>query len=217
MIQPDTKQIRVILVDDHPIVRNGIKGLLQNASDINVIGEADNGEKALKLIDEIQADVLLLDMELPDIPGPQIAMQVAKNHPEMKILSLSAHDDSIYVRQLLELGAAGYLMKEEAPEVILDAVRGVAHGQQGWISRGIAAQISGWMQSDVMEGTSLTRREQETLDLLVEGKTNQAIAAELRISEKTVEKHIKAIFEKLNVSSRVEAAVTAVKRGMVEK
>ncbi len=151
MIQPDTKQIRVILVDDHPIVRNGIKSLLQNASDINVIGEADNGEKALKLIDEIQADVLLLDMELPDIPGPQIAMQVAKNHPEIKILSLSAHDDSIYVRQLLELGAAGYLMKEEAPEVILDAVRGVAHGQQGWISRGIAAQISGWMQSDVME------------------------------------------------------------------
>ncbi len=217
MISSETKQIRVILVDDHPIVRNGIKSLLQSASDINVIGEADNGEKALKLIDEMQADVLLLDMELPDIPGTQVAMQVAKFHPETKILSLSAHDDSVYVRQLLELGAAGYLMKEEAPEVILDAVRGVAHGQQGWISRGIAAQISGWMQSDVMEGTSLTRREQETLNLLVEGKTNQAIAAELRISEKTVEKHIKAIFEKLNVSSRVEAAVIAIKRGIVEK
>jgi len=217
MIDTVMKPIRVILVDDHPIVRNGIKGLLESASDIHIIGEAENGATALKLIEGTPADVLLLDMELPDIPGPQVAMQVAKNHPELKILSLSAHDDSVYVRQLLELGAAGYLMKEEAPEVILDAVRGVAHGQQGWISRGIAAQISGWMQSDVIEGSSLTRREQETLDLVVEGKTNQAIAAQLRISEKTVEKHIKAIFEKLNVSSRVEAAVLAVKRGMVEK
>lgn len=213
----ESKPIRVLLVDDHPIVRNGIKGLLANARDIRVIGEAETGEKALKLIQETPADVLLLDMELPDIPGTQVAMQVAKYHPELKILSLSAHDDSVYVRQLLELGAAGYLMKEEAPEVILDAIRGVAHGQQGWISRGIAAQISGWMQSDIIEGTSLTRREQETLDLLVEGKTNQAIAAELKISEKTVEKHIKAIFEKMNVGSRVEAAVMAVKRGFVEK
>jgi two-component system, NarL family, response regulator len=217
MINTDTKTIRVILVDDHPIVRDGIKGLLRNASDIHIVGEADNGEAALRLIEKEKADVLLLDMELPDMPGTEVALQVAKNYPGLKILSLSAHDDSVYVRQLLELGAAGYLMKEEAPEVILDAVRGVAHGQQGWISRGIAAQISGWMQSDVMEGSSLTPREHETLGLLVEGKTNQAIAAELRISEKTVEKHIKAIFEKLNVSSRVEAAVVAIKRGIVKK
>lgn len=217
MINTSVKPIRVILVDDHPIVRNGIRGLLENASDINIIGEADTGEAALRLIEEAGADVLLLDMELPDIPGTQVALKVAQNHPELKILSLSAHDDSVYVRQLLELGAAGYLMKEEAPEVILEAVRGVAQGQQGWISRGIAAQISGWMQGDAMEGSSLTRREQETLGLLVEGKTNQAIAAELKISEKTVEKHIKAIFEKLKVSSRVEAAVVAIKRGIVKK
>jgi DNA-binding NarL/FixJ family response regulator len=217
MMTGDARPIRVILVDDHPIVRNGIRSLLEKSSDINVIGEAMNGETALKLIEDFPADVLLLDMELPDMPGPQVAMQVAKNHPELKILSLSAHDDSVYVRQLLELGAAGYLMKEEAPEVILDAVRGVAQGQQGWISRGIAAQISGWMQSDVMDGTNLTRREQETLGLLVEGRTNQAIAAQLKISEKTVEKHIKAIFEKLNVSSRVEAAVMAIRRGLVKK
>lgn len=217
MINSGLRPIRVILVDDHPIVRNGIKGLLEKSSDIHIIGEAENGEAALKLIDSTQADVLLLDMELPDIPGPQVAMQAAKSHPELKILSLSAHDDSIYVRQLLELGAAGYLMKEEAPEVILDAVRGVAQGQQGWISRGIAAQISGWMQSDVMDGSNLTRREQETLALVVDGRTNQAIAAELKISEKTVEKHIKAIFEKLNVGSRVEAAVKAIKHGIVKK
>ena len=208
--------IRVILVDDHPIVRSGIRGLLEKASDIKVVGEAENGETALQLVEEAAADVLLLDMELPDIPGPQVAAQIKQNHPALKILSLSAHDDSVYVRQLLEQGAAGYLLKEEAPEAILDAVRGVAQGQQGWISRGIAAQIASWMQVDTAGDPHLTRREQETLGLLVEGKTNQAIAANLHISEKTVEKHIKAIFEKLKVSSRVEAAVIAVKHGIVK-
>jgi DNA-binding NarL/FixJ family response regulator len=212
----NTGPIRVILVDDHPIVRSGIRGLLEKANDIKVVGEAENGEAALQLVEEAAADVLLLDMELPDIPGPQVAAQIKQNHPALKILSLSAHDDSVYVRQLLEQGAAGYLMKEEAPEVILDAIRGVAQGQQGWISRGIAAQISTWMQVDMADDTRLTRREQETLDLLVEGKTNQAIAADLHISEKTVEKHIKSIFEKLKVTSRVEAAVIAIKRGIVK-
>jgi len=208
--------IRVILVDDHPVVRNGIRSLLEKAGDIEVVGEADNGEEALRVVEHAVADVLLLDMELPDIPGTQVARQVIQTHPDLKILSLSAHDDSMYVRQVLELGAAGYLMKEEAPEVILDAVRGVAHGQQGWISRGIAAQIANWLQVGGQEGLNLTRREQETLDLLVQGKTNQAIAGGLKISEKTVEKHIKAIFNKLNVNSRVEAAVVAVKQGIVK-
>jgi len=207
--------IRVILVDDHPVVRNGIRELLKSANDIEIVGEADNGEMALRVVEEAAADVLLLDMELPDIPGTQVALHVKKSHPGLKILSLSAHDDSIYVRQVLELGASGYLMKEEAPEVILEAVRGVAQGQQGWISRGIAAQMTGWMQAGGVEGSSLTRREQETLCLLVQGKTNQAIAVDLKISEKTVEKHIKAIYDKLNVNSRVEAAVVAIKQGMV--
>ena len=209
--------IRVILVDDHPVVRSGIRSLLEKASDIEIAGEANLGEQALRLIEETPADILLLDMELPDIPGTQVAQSVKQNHPELKILSLSAHDDSTYVRQVLELGAAGYLMKDEAPEVILDAVRGVAQGQQGWISRSIAAQMAGWIQSGQPEGIKLTPREQETLRLLVEGKTNQAIGNELQISEKTVEKYIKAIFEKLNVSSRVEAAVVAVRIGLVER
>ena len=208
--------IRVLLVDDHPVVRSGIRGFLENARDIKIAGEADTGEQALRLIEETPADVLLLDMELPDIPGTQVAMQVKQSHPELKILSLSAHDDSTYVREVLEMGAAGYLMKEEAPDVILEAVRGVANGQRGWISHGVAAQMANWIQSGHMEGKKLTSREQETLRLVVQGKTNQAIALELKISEKTVEKHIKAIFGKMNVSSRVEAAVAAVREGMVK-
>lgn len=207
--------IRVFLVDDHPVVRSGIRSLLEKDASIEVVGEAATGEEALRLVEEAQPDVLLLDMELPDTQGARVAEQIQQFHPRVKILVLSAHDDSVYVRELLELGAAGYLMKEEAPEVIVKAVRGVAHGEQGWVSRRIAAQIASWMQSGGPGDIKLTPREHEVLRLVVQGKTNQAIAADLHISEKTVEKFMQSIFIKLNVTSRVEAAVYAVREGLI--
>jgi len=209
------RPIRVILTDDHPVVRSGIHSLLENIVDIEMVGEAANGEETLRLVEETKPDVLLLDMELPDIGGAQVAQQIHQLHPEVKTLVLSAHEDWVYVRELLKMGAAGYLSKEEAPEFIIDAIRGVAHGEQGWVSRRIAAQITSWIQNDKLDETKLTPREQEVLRLIVAGKTNQAIAVELSISEKTVEKFISLIFTKLNVSSRVEAAVFAVREGLV--
>ena len=207
--------IRVLLVDDHPVVRSGIHDLLNKSPDIDVVGEAANGEQGLQMVEEMHPDVLLLDMELPDIQGTRVAQQVQQLYPRVKILALSAHDDSIYVRELLELGAAGYLMKEEAPEAIVEAVRGVAMGEQGWVSRRIAAQMASWVQAGEPGKMKLTLKELEVLRLVVQGKTNQAIAVDLHISEKTVEKYIKAIFDKLNVASRVEAAVFAVREGLV--
>ena len=167
------------------------------------------------MVEETSPDVLLLDMELPDMQGTQVAQQVQQSYPKVKILVLSAHDDSVYVRELLGLGAAGYLMKEEAPEAILDAVRGVAHGEQGWVSRRIAAQMASWAHIGDPDKTTLTAREMEVLRQVVQGKTNQAIAVALKISEKTVEKYIRTIFTKLDVASRVEAAVYAVREGLV--
>jgi DNA-binding NarL/FixJ family response regulator len=208
------KKIQVLLVDDHPVLRSGIRSLLEAARDIQVIGEAGTGEEALRLIEAQPPDVLLLDMALPDLSGPQVAREVKRLHPQVKILSLSAYEDPSFVRELLKLGAAGYLLKEEAPEVIVKAVHGVAAGQQGWVSRSIAAQIASWAAPGEAEKAFLTPREQETLRLVVQGRTNQAIAVELSISEKTVEKYIRSIFTKLNVSSRVEAAVTAVREGL---
>src|SRR3990172_8134390 len=207
--------IRVLLVDDHPVVRSGIHGLLEKAMDIEIVGEASSGEEALHLVEETHPDVLLLDMELPDIQGTQVARQIQQLHPKVKIMALSAHDDSVYVRELLELGAAGYLMKEDAPEKIIEAVRGVAQGEEGWVSRRIASQIAAWVQSGAAGKMDLTLREREVLRLVVQGKTNQAIATQLSISEKTVEKYIRAIFDKLNVTSRVEAAVQAVREELV--
>ena len=207
--------IRVHIEDDHPIVLSGMRGLLEKYMDIEIAGEAANGKDALRLAEEAHPEVVLLDMELPDIPGVQVAQQLRLLHPDIKILALSAHDDATYVRSLLELGAAGYVMKEEAPDVIVEAVRSVANGQLRWVSHRITGQIVSWMQAGKSDPQKLTPREMEVLRLVVDGKTNQAIASELKISQKTVEKYMGIIFSKLNVTSRVEAAVYAIREGLV--
>jgi DNA-binding NarL/FixJ family response regulator len=209
-------QISVLLVDDHPIVRSGIRNILSVAHDIDIIGEASSGTEALQLIDRLHPDVVLLDMELPDINGNDVASQVQEGGSTSRILALSAHDDEKYIQGLLASGASGYLMKEEVPEVILEAVRGVAKGEQGWLSRRVAAKMSTILrEGEHEEKTSLTPREMEALQGVVAGKTNQEIGLDLGISEKTVEKHLDSLFEKLNVKSRVEAAVMAVRKGLV--
>ncbi len=206
--------IRVVLADDHPVVRAGIRNLLEKVVDIEVVGEASTGQEALRLVNDVTPDVLLLDMELPDIKGTEVAQKLQSSKSPVKILALSAYDDGVYIRELLELGAAGYLIKEEAPETIVEAVRGVAYGEQGWVSRRIAAQMVSWVRGDEREGLKLTAREMEVLKHVVGGKTNQNIAAALGISEKTIEKYMEAIFAKLGVASRVEAAVYAVREGL---
>lgn len=206
---------RVLLVDDHPVVRAGIRNLLEKAMDITVVGEASNGEEALRLVEKLNPDVLLLDMEMPGINGNEVAQKLQKSGSQVKILALSAHDDKQYIQELLSNGASGYLVKEEVPEAIIEAVLGVARGEQGWVSRRVAAQMSSWMRNETKEHMGLTGREVEVLHAVVEGKTNQEIGLALGISEKTVEKHLEGVFSKLGVASRVEAAVHAVREGWV--
>lgn len=203
----------VVLVDDHPIVRAGIRNLLEKAADIIVIGEASTGPDALKIVTELNPDVLLLDMELPGISGSEVASQLQKSGIRTKILALSAHDDRQYIQELLANGASGYLIKEEVPETIVEAVRGVSRGEKGWVSRRVAAQMSTWMGEEDHPRNGLTAREIQVLQCVVAGKTNQEIGLTLGISEKTVEKHLEGVFGKLSVASRVEAAVRAVREG----
>lgn len=207
--------IRVVLADDHPVVRNGIHNLLSHSTDIKVVGEACNGEEALQMCAELTPDILLLDMEMPGIKGVEVAQRLHNSGSPVKILGLSAYDDRQYILQLLETGASGYLTKEEAPETILDAIRGVSMGEQGWVSRRVAARMSVWMRTDETSLGRLSKRELDVLRQVVGGKTNQAIGLALGISEKTVEKYLEAIFNKLGVTSRVEAAVHAVREGLV--
>lgn len=206
--------IRVVIADDHPIVRSGIRDLLQRAIDIQVVGEASTGKEALTLVDETAPDILLLDMELPDMKGVEVARQLQQRGSSIKILVLSAHDEPLYIHELIEAGAVGYLVKEEAPQVIVEAVRGIARGEKGWVSRSVAAQMVSWMRGEEEEPIKFTPREMDVLRLVTEGKTNQNMAALLGISEKTVEKYLYAIFQKLGVSSRTEVAVYAVREGI---
>lgn len=206
--------VRVVLADDHPVTREGIRNLLDKAIDIEVVGEANGGTEALRLAQELAPDVLLLDMEMPDLKGVEVARQLQAAGSPVRILALSAHADNEYIRGLLATGAAGYLIKEEVPDTIVEAVRGVARGEQGWVSRQVAAKLSAFTQIDSEPG-GLTNRETQVLRLVVEGMTNQEIGLALDISEKTVEKHLDGVFTKLGVSSRVEAAVRAVREGLV--
>ncbi|HEX2981184.1 MAG TPA: response regulator transcription factor [Anaerolineaceae bacterium] len=207
--------IRVILADDHPIVRTGIRNLLSKTEDIVIIGETGTGADAIRLVNELNPDVLLLDMEMPGLEGVDVARRLHSSKSSVRILALSAYDDRQYIQELLEQGASGYLTKDEAPDTIVDAVRGVARGEQGWLSRKIAAKMSIWIRDDDQDPRKLTMREIEVLRLLTEGKTNQGIGAALGISEKTVEKYLDSMFKKLGVNSRVDAAVRAVREGII--
>ncbi len=205
--------IRVVIADDHPVMRDGIRNLLDKAIDIQVVGEAGDGVEALRLVEELAPDVLLLDMELPGLKGVEVAQRLQASAAAVRILALSAYNDQEYIRGLLASGAAGYLLKEEIPATIVEAIRGVARGERGWVSRQVVAQMASWTQKE--ESTALTGREMDVLRLVVEGKTNQEIALALGISDKTVEKHLEGVFAKLGVASRVEAAVHAVREGLV--
>jgi len=141
------RTIRVILVDDHPAIRKGVRRILESAPDMKVVGEAGNGADGLRLVEELHPDVLLLDMELPGMKGLDVARRLRADDSPVPILALSAHDDRQYIEGMLANGAAGYLVKEEAGEFLIEAVRGVARGWQGWISPRVASKISSWRQS----------------------------------------------------------------------
>lgn len=207
-------KISVVLADDHPVVRAGIRALLERAPDIVILAEAENGAEVLSLIEYHAPDVLVLDIEMPELSGVDVARQIKELKLPIRILALSAYTDDHYVDKILLSGAAGYLTKEEAPRMIIDAVRGVAKGEEGWMSRRAIAQMS-MLTRRSEEKELLTPREKEVLHHIVDGKTNQEIAFTLRISESTVEKHVGALLTKLNVASRVEAAVQAVRNDLV--
>jgi DNA-binding NarL/FixJ family response regulator len=138
------KTTRVVLADDHPMVRTAIRKLLEKAGDIEVIGEADDGAEALRLVEDLDPDVLLLDMEMPGLNGVQVARQLQSVGSPVSILALSAYDDQQYILGMLASGAAGYLTKEEALHILVEAVRGVARGERGWVSRWVAAKLAAW-------------------------------------------------------------------------
>lgn len=193
--------IAVLVVDDHPLVREGTRRLLEGQRDITVVGEAESGEGALELAAKLGPDVVLLDIHLGGLNGFDVARKLSDEHPNVKILMLTAFDDREYVHAALAAGASGYLLKTTRGEELAEAIRGVLKGRE-IIDPVLEREISG--QDAKVDALALTDREMEVVALLAEGLPNKAIASRLGISRRTVEGHISRVFAKVGATSRTE-------------
>jgi NarL family two-component system response regulator LiaR len=206
--------IRVLLADDHAVVRAGIRLFLEHADDIVVIGEADDGEAAKDFIQKDQPDVAVLDIQMPKSSGIDVTRWIRTHFRQVGVLILTAFDDDPYVLAVLQAGANGYVLKTASPLDIIQAVRDVNAGKSALdpeITQKVMAQILGHRETLPVE--PLTDRELEVLTLVGRGFTNKAIGVQLGISDRTVQGHLARIFTKLNASSRTEAVMRAVSLG----
>lgn len=199
--------LRVVIVDDHPLLREGTRTLLARQAGIAVVGATGEGAEALRLVAELQPDVLLLDVQLPDLSGVEVARRVRAAHPAVAILILSNYEEAGYVRALLRLGVRGYLGKTMSGDQIVAAVRAVAQRQTTVLSEAARAALG-------EGGVDLTVRELQVLQLLAAGRRNGEIARELSISENTVEFHVRHVLQKLGARSRMDAVRKARHQGL---
>jgi DNA-binding NarL/FixJ family response regulator len=208
------EKIRVILADDHAVVRAGIRQFLEHSGDIQVVAEAQNGLEAQAKIAEWLPDVAVLDIQMPKASGIEVTRWVRSQHLEVGVLVLTAYDDDPYVMAVLQAGANGYVLKTAAPAEIIQAVRDVHEGKSALdpaIMQKLMSQIAHTNDQPIVE--ELTDRETEVLTLTGRGYTNKAIAAQLGISDRTVQGHLARIFNKLGAASRTEAVMRAVSLG----
>ena len=213
------ERIRVVLADDHVLVREGIRQFLEETDDIEVIGEAGNGAEVLQLVEETSPDVAVLDIQMPEVTGIEATRRIKQHFPDVQVLILTAHDDDPYIRALLRAGADGYVLKTATSEELVKAVRDVHHGLTA-LSPAVATVVVRQMSHEAPPGAAdqvetLTEREIDVLRLAAQGMTNREIGQELGISHRTVQGHLANVYEKLNVSSRTEAVTEALKRGWI--
>ncbi len=192
--------IRVIIVDDHARVRAGIKDLLESVGDISVIGEGQTGPEAISLVEEKTPDILLLDVELPVLRGDVVARRVKSDHPEVKVLALSSYNDRLFIQGMMKNGAAGYITKDEAPGMLIDAIRSIHREDFVWISPRATEEISG----NLPDEHTLTPRDLAFLRNIIGRKSNQEISNAMSVSERNVERYLNLLMVKFNVSTREE-------------
>jgi len=212
-------KIRVILADDHALVRQGIRQFLEEANDISIVAEAANGEEAVRLVEQHRPDVAVLDVQMPVLNGIEATRQIRARFPGIRILILTAYDEDPYVFALLQAGANGYILKSADADDLLQAVRRVYRGESVLspeVTEKVVRQIQqGGPAQSAKQVESLTAREIDVLRLAAQGRTNRAIGRELDISDRTVQGHLANIYGKLNVASRTEAVTEALKRGWI--
>lgn len=205
--------ISVILADDHEQVRIGIRKLLDLSPDIVVVGEAGDGVEALKLVGSLDPDVLVLDVEMPRMNGPQVAEQLKSNGSRVNILALSAYDDEEYIHWMFESGAKGYLTKDEAPEALIKAVRCLYRGDQRWVSQRVADIVDSTHARQNPGKVKFSSRERDVLQLVAAKKSDEEIADLLDTTEKIISRHIERLCDKLGANTRAELSSLGKKTG----
>ncbi len=212
------ENIRVMVVDDHPIVRQGVRSLLSNYPDLTLVGEADSAAGALELAERIAPDVILLDIRMPGMSGVETAERLCRQCPGAKVLMLTSFDDQEYVVGALQAGAHGYILKSASDETLVSAVRAVHRGERALsppVMERVVHQFAEYSRERASRASGLSDDERRILRLLAAGASNPKIAAELYLSETTVKRKLQDIFEKLGVATRAQAAAEAVRRGLV--
>jgi two-component system, NarL family, response regulator NreC len=207
--------IRVLIVDDHPVVRAGVRLLLENEADMQAVGEAADAQDALAMAQRLTPDVVLMDVGLPGTTGVDAAAEIRHVLPDVRILMLSMQDDPSYVRQAFANGAVGYVLKEAADAELVTAIRRVASGER-YVHPALGARLVAGAGPARREGDSLSDREREVLSLLALGHTNQEIADRLVVSVRTVEAHRAHILTKLRLSTRAELVRYAIDTGLLD-
>lgn len=223
---------KIVIIDDHQLFREGMKRILDFEKSFHVVAEGDDGTQAVELVEKYQPDVVIMDINMPNVNGVEATKQLVDRYPDTKVLILSIHDDESYVTHALKTGARGYLLKEMDADALVEAVKVVADGGSYLHPKVTHNLVNEYRRLASEEqdhsGTNenkvnyrkplhiLTRRECEVLQLLADGKSNKGIGETLFISEKTVKNHVSNILQKMNVNDRTQAVVTAIKNGWVE-
>lgn len=212
------KTIRIIIADDHPVVRDGLAGILNTQPDFEVVGEAEDGQELLNLCNELTPDVVLTDIEMPQMDGVEALREIQRNHPQMHVIVFTAFDSDDRIIGAVQAGARGYLLKGAPRDEVFRAVRTVYAGGsllEPSITSKLLSHINNSEKKTLDSGDTLTEREMEVLQLLGKGMTNKEIGAELYITERTVKFYVSAILSKLNASNRTEAVTIAAAKRLI--
>jgi DNA-binding NarL/FixJ family response regulator len=213
-------KLRVLLADDHAMIRDGVKALINGESDMEVVGEASDGREAWHKVKSLQPDILILDITMPDLNGVQATERIKRDAPKVKVLILTAHEDKGFLQQVLQAGASGYMLKRAASAELIRAIRFVATGgiyiDPEIASKIVTSYVGRQSSRESVQRGDLSEREEEVLRLVAWGHSNKEIAVRLKISVKTVEGHKSKIMEKLGLKNRVEVVRYALHRGWLQ-
>jgi DNA-binding NarL/FixJ family response regulator len=216
----EEKVVRLLLVDDHPIIRSGLRMLFQAEPSLTIVGEADSGAAAIAMVEQLHPDVVIMDVAMPGMNGIEATRRIKAASPETAVLALTMHEDEQYFFEMLNAGASGYIPKRAAPDDLVSAIKVVAEGNvflYASLARFLIRDMADRAEAEPETGADvLTAREREVLTLIADGDTNREIADTLVISVKTVERHRENIMAKLDIHNRVELVRYAIKKGMID-